>query len=306
MRSPQSLRKGLGRSAVVLGLVAVLLAFCAQSALAASTTTTTTPRPAFSTASGTVAALSSATSSMEVQSPTSGQVTVSWTSTTRFSETVTVASSQLSVGDCVTVSSTSKKKTGSIAATTVSLRPSTGGSCTGAGGFGFGTTTPPTGAGGFRGGFGGSFPRGTFPGGSFPRSGSGARRFGSLGRFATGKVISKTGSSFVVKGFEPQPPKKDPANSTKTRVTTTSTTRPATVARKAVKTTVTFNAKTKFTTTQPASAATLAVGVCATALGPANDIGAITASTISITPAPKSGGCTAAGGFGGFFGGAGG
>ncbi|HLJ07742.1 MAG TPA: hypothetical protein VKX24_04345 [Acidimicrobiia bacterium] len=54
-----------------------------------------------------------------------------------------------------------------------------------------------------------------------------------------------------------------------------------------------------FTTTEQVSASNLAVGVCATALGPANDIGAITANTISIRPAPKSG-CTAAGGFGGF------
>jgi hypothetical protein len=306
MRTPLSSRGAPLRCAAGLAVLAAVTGGWAASAYGA-TTTTTTPRPAFSTASGTVAALSTATSSMEVQNPTSGQVTVSWTSSTRFSETVTVSASQLLLGDCVTVTSSSKNKTGPIAATLVSLRPSTNGSCTGGAGFGFGGTSP-TGAGGFPGGPGGafgarSFPRGTAPGGTFPRLGSAGSRSSALGRFATGEVVAKTKSSFEVKGFALEPPTKSSSTKSKdptsTKSAVTSTTKPSTPARKTVETRVTFNAKTEFTTTETASAANLAVGICATALGPANDIGVVAATTISIRPAPKSG-CPAAGGFGGF------
>ncbi|HLJ07743.1 MAG TPA: hypothetical protein VKX24_04350 [Acidimicrobiia bacterium] len=202
MRTRRSWRAAPLPLAVGLATLATVAA-TAGVAFAATTTTTTTPRPSFSTASGTVAALSTATSSMEVQSPSSGQVTVSWTTTTRFSETVTIAATKLVVGDCVTVVSASKNKTGPIAATTVSLRPSTNGSCSGAGGFGL-AGAPPTGSGGFGGGSGARGFVGTAPGGSFPRR-SGASRFGTgaLGRFASGKVIEKSKSTFVVKGFAP-------------------------------------------------------------------------------------------------------
>ena len=85
----------------------------------------TTPPTA---ASGTLAALSG--TSLEVQNPTSGQVTVNWSPTTTFSQTVTVPASTLAVGDCVTATgaapkstgkSTAKSKTTSVTATTISI-----------------------------------------------------------------------------------------------------------------------------------------------------------------------------------------
>jgi hypothetical protein len=268
---------------------------------AATTITTAPPRPAFSNASGTIAAVSG--SSMEVQNPTTGQVTVSWTPTTTFTQTLTVPSSQLAVGDCVTVSSTTKETNGHLKASTVALRPTSNSSCTGgAGGGGFGARTFPTTPGGSR-----AFrpPNGTSTGGSFPRGAFGSRSGTTNSGFASGKVISLERSTFVVQGVTIVPPKTTAkgTNSSKKKVTTTTTTVPAKLQTKTVKTTVSFSSSTAFTTTAPASSSTMSVGMCATALGPADQTGAITASTISLRSAPASG-CTAAGGFaGGGFGG---
>jgi len=290
------------RWAVAASAVLALVAGTAGAAAAANKKTTPTtsvpPRPAFSSASGTVAALS--TGSMEVQSPSAGQVTVSWTPTTTFSQTVSVPAGQLLVGDCVTVTSSTAAKSGPIKATTVSLRTNTNGSCTG-GGFGFGgagTGTRPggsTGPGGFA---GPGFPRGTFPGGgTFPRNGAAANRFRpAAGRFATGQVVSMSGSTFVVKGFTLVPPKTTKGSKSKTSAPT----------RKTVETKVSFGSSTQFTTTEQASPSNLSVGLCATALGPADQTGAITATTISLRTAGASGCTTTFGGFGAFGRGAGG
>jgi hypothetical protein len=290
------------RWVVALSAVLAMVAGTADVAAAATkkttTASTTPPRPAFSTASGTVAAVS--TDSMEVQNPTTGQVTVSWTPTTTFSQTATVPASQLVVGDCVTVLSSTTAKTGPIKATTVSLRASTNGSCSGGAGFGFGGGGAgggaPAGAGG-AGAFGGrGFARGSFPGGgTFPRNGAAARRFsGAAGRLASGQVLSLAGGTFVVKGFTVVPPK---ATSKSTKG---SKSKPPALTRKTVETKVTFGSSTQFTTVQQASASNLSVGVCATALGPAGQTGAITATTISLRPAGPSGCTTTFGGFGGF------
>jgi len=259
-----------------------------------TTTTTTIPRPAFSTASGTIAAVVPGTS-MEVQNPSSGQVTVSWTSSTRFTQTVPLASSSLAVGDCVTASSssTSKSKASSthFTATNVSIsQPSSTGSCTAGGAFGAGgaASTGAGGASGFR-PPSGSFTRGSFPGGAAARNLTFSDAFG--------KVTSISGSTFVAVGTVPVLPsssksaKKSSSSSTKLK-TTTRTSK------------VTFTSKTTFTQTVPATSTAVVVGQCATALGPASDTGAITASTISVR-APTSTGCvtTFGAGFGGGFGG---
>jgi hypothetical protein len=297
------------RWVVAISAVLTLVGGSADLAAAAakkSTPTTTAPsRPAFSAASGTVAAVS--TGSMEVQNPTSGQVTVSWTPTTTFNQTVTVPATQLAVGDCVTVTSSTKAKSGPIKATTVSLRTSTNGSCTGAGaGFGAGGAPGGTPSGGSAGpgAFAGrGFPRGTFPGGTFPRNGAAANRFrAAAGRFATGQVVSLSGGTFVVKGFTVVPP------STSSKSTKGSKSKTSAPTRKTVETKVTFGGSTKFTMVQQASASNLSVGLCATALGPADQTGAIAATTISLSTAGASGCTTTFGGFGGFgrLGGAGG
>jgi hypothetical protein len=272
-----------------------------------STTTTTLPRPSVSSASGTIAAVNPGIS-MEVQNPTSGQVTVTWTASTHFTQTVTFPSSDLAVGDCVTATSiassskTAKSSSTHFAATVVSLtQPSSTGSCTGGGGFG-----GAGGAGGFGGlrPTGGSFSRGTSPGGSFPRGsfpGGGTARPSAFSS-AFGKITSISGSTIVVKGTVPVLPTKSSKGSTTTTVKPGSTPHLKTTTRISK---VTFTSSTSFTKSVTAASSAVVVGQCATALGPADQTGAITAASVTIR-APASSGCvtSAFGGFGRGFGGA--
>jgi hypothetical protein len=292
------------RGGQVAGLIVGLaLAVVVATGVAGAATAPTPP----TAASGTLAALSG--TSIEVQNPTSGQVTVNWSPTTTFSQTVTVPSSTVAVGDCVTATgaapttkTSAKTKTGSIKATTVSIsQPSSSGTCSGFGGAAFGG-----GAGGFRptGGAGGSS---TFrpPTGTFPKGGTFAGRgVGALANVAFGKVTSISGDVLVVVGTRP-------TFTSSTKGKTSKTTKPAKPAKpakpKLTKTTskVTFATSTTFSETMSATSAALAVGQCVTALGPAGTTGAITATTISVRPAPSTG-CvsfTGGGGFGGRFGG---
>ena len=71
----------------------------------------------FPGASGSVAAITG--SSMEVQNPQSGQVTVSWTTKTAFTKTATVTAASVAAGDCVTVTGTTTN--GTIVARTVAI-----------------------------------------------------------------------------------------------------------------------------------------------------------------------------------------
>ncbi len=82
----------------------------------------------FPGASGSVAAITPP--SMEVQNQQQGQVTVSWTGSTRFSQMVTVPASSVAVGDCITATGTPAN--GAMVATAVTItQPSSTGSCTG-------------------------------------------------------------------------------------------------------------------------------------------------------------------------------
>jgi hypothetical protein len=289
----------------VTGLVVGLgLAVVMATGVAGAATAPTPP----TAASGTLAALSG--TSIEVQNPTSGQVTVNWSPTTTFSQTGTVPASTVAVGDCVTAtgaapasktatSKTAKTKTGSITATTISIsHPSASGTCSGFGGFGGAGFGGGTGAFRGAGGAGGSStfrpPTGTFPkGGAFAGRGAAA-----LANIAFGKVTSISGDVLVVVGSRPT---FTPAAKGKTAKTTKS------AKPKLVTTTskVTFASSTTFSETMSATSAALAVGQCVTALGPAGDTGAITATTITVRPAPATG-CvpfTGGGAFGGRFGG---
>jgi len=262
--------------------------------------------PAPTAASGTLAAVSG--TSLEVQNPTSGQVTVNWTGSTNFSQTVTVPPSTLAVGDCVTASGTpsskskTKSKTASITATTISISQSnSSGACSGFGGTSLGGGAA-FGSGGFR-GTGGTAGSGTFrpPSGTFPK-GAGSRA-AALGGIAFGKVTSISGTVLVVVGTSPKftaPPKTKTSTKGKTKTSTT-TIKPKLVTTMSK---VTFTTSTTFSESMPASASALVVGQCVTALGPAGDTGAITATTISVRPPPKTG-CvsfTGVAGFAGSFG----
>jgi hypothetical protein len=228
--------------------------------------------------SGTAAAVNGST--IEVQNPSSGQVTVTVTGSTTFSQTVGASESALAVGDCVTVVGTSgggatgataapTGGTGPISARSVEISAPTGGSCARAGFGGFG------GAGG-AGGTGGGRPTGT----PKPRASggpAGRRGFGGQGGGgAFGTVTSISGATFVVRTT--------PAARSRASAT------PAPAG--GVSRTVTVGSSTNWTRLEPATAASLKVGECLTAVGPADSTGAVTARSVSIRPA-AAGGCFA-------------
>src|SRR5664280_2644758 len=106
---PVTVRRLLVLSA--LGAAGVAMAACGSSSAStpasSSTPTTsrgssasgsTTPRQ-FPGTSGTIAAING--TSLEVQNPTTGQVTVNYTSTTTFRQTVTASASAVTVGSCI-------------------------------------------------------------------------------------------------------------------------------------------------------------------------------------------------------------
>lgn len=86
-------------------------------------------------ASGTIAAVSGST--LQVQSESSGQVAVSWTDATTFSEQVAGTLADVAVGSCVMVQSAAEAEEGSpVTATAVRISEAQDGECTG--GFGGG------------------------------------------------------------------------------------------------------------------------------------------------------------------------
>lgn len=194
---------------------------------------------------------------LQVQS-SNAQTTVVYTAATRFTA---VTPGHVAAGDCVTVTGTpASGSTNALTATSARIMAKVNGTC------------PKAGAGG---GFGGGgFAR--RPSGA-PSGSSGARRaFAS----ASGTVSSVSGSTILLNGV------------LRNGSSATASAAPASP------TTITVTLGTSATVTQTVSATSAAavVGQCATAIGPANDVGAITAKSITIsTPGPT--GCRA--GFGG-------
>jgi hypothetical protein len=218
---------------------------------------------------GTAAAVSG--SSMEVQNPTAGQVTVTFTAATPITETVAATSKDVIAGSCVSVTgtpSTSGSATRSVTATTVTVSTPVNGSCTAGSGFG-----------GF-GGFGG--PRGTFsprPGSTFsprPRPTGSRGAFGGFGG-ANGKVTSLSAGGFEVQGRSRS---QAAGTDTSVQVITTATTK-----------------YLKVVTVHPSA---LKVGQCITAVGTANSIGAVAARSIRISQPGPTGCVTGFGRRGGF------
>ena len=253
--------------------VALAATACGGGGTTAATTTpaaSSSPTPASTQAAfpgvvGTAAAVSG--SSMEVQNPTSGQVTVTFSTATVITETVAVTSKDVTAGSCVAVvgqPSTSGSATRSVTATTVTISTPVKGNCSGTAAFGSG----------------GVFPRGTFS----PRPGSSPRprpsfsrgAFGGFGG-ADGKVTSLSATGFVVQG-------RNPAAGTDTSITVTTT------------------AATKYLKMVTARPSALKVGQCITAIGSANSIGAVAARSIRISQPGPNGCVTSFGGRRGGFG----
>lgn len=237
-------------------------------------------------ASGTIAEVDGTT--MQVQNQQDGQVAVTWTAKTTFTQQAQLALSSLKAGECVTAiaatsgtsSSASSAPAAPLTATTITVTQPVNGDCTGGFGGGGGSRSFP----------GGSrpsgFPTGARPSGARPSgfpSGSPGRAGFNFGDIASGKVVSVSGSSLVVaaRTFSGQ------ANSGSTPATTTTNR------------TVSITSTTKITTEQKATAAAVKVGRCAAAQGAADSSGTVTAMQVSITD-PVNGQCTAGFGRGNF------
>ncbi|HEY2764957.1 MAG TPA: DUF5666 domain-containing protein [Pseudonocardiaceae bacterium] len=213
-------------------------------------------------ASGTVASV--ADSSIEVQDPRTGQVTVTFTPSTSFTRMVAATAGDLATGECVIAmgtpppgaGQTSTDPSSPITAGTVRIDPAgADGSCAAGGPGGMRGRNRPNGA---------PSPRNRPPGAG---TGRGTGAGGARAAAASGKITSVAPSSFVVQNAG--------SNATRTVTTTGSTT---------------------FSKTVTADHSALAVGQCVTAAGPADDTGAVAASAITISQ-PGPNGCTA--GFGG-------
>lgn len=238
-------------------------------------------------ASGELVALSGQT--LQVQNTTS-QTSVTYSGTTTFSNTVTTTSSALKVGLCASVRQSSTSSSGasgasgstgtqptSIDAMSVTLSDPVNGRCGGFGGGGVG-------GGGFGGGGFGARPSGA-PSGAAPNaSGAPSGRPGGAGRGgfgATGVISSVSGSSFVV--------------TVERRARSNSSSTPSASPTTDL-VTAHFTSATTFSRQQRATASALQVGLCVTALGKADDTGAIAATSISLRP--KVNGTCSFGGFG--------
>jgi hypothetical protein len=228
----------------------------------------------FPGASGKVAAISGKT--LQVQSASSGQVAVTYTAKTTFTEAVKATASAVKVGSCVNVRSTDEQAgvaaaTGPVTAASVQLSPPVDGACGARGLAGAGTDrngggfTPPTGR-----------PSGTPGAGSGP--GARTRGGGFAGaRPVSGEVTAVDGSRITVAAMD--------LGETRVVGSTGSTTATPSAKPTTTPVVVTTTAATTYTKTVTASAKDLAVGQCVTAVGTANDTGAVTASFIASQPA---------------------
>lgn len=251
----------IGRA--VVGITGVfLLAACSDAAAGSHVSTTPPSSPASQgqgnggpdvrgpAASGTVAAITGKT--MQVQNPQTGQVAVTWTSSTKFSHQVRTTLAAVKAGDCVTAVGTSGTSFDAASFTAANLVVGTG-TC------GLGNGQRPSGRpSGFPSDRPSGFPSGRRPSG-FP---SGRQRSGAI---ASGKVTSIIGQTLVIAA------RQFGSSGTASR-------------------TVTVTSDTKITTDAATTAASVKVGKCVTAEGKADSTGAVTATQVRITD-PVNGRC---------------
>jgi len=218
----------------------------------------------------------------EVQDPSTGQTTVTYTSTTSFTQQKSVTEAAVKSGECVSAVSTPTSAGSSgapasptasrtpgapttITATTITITQPVSGSCSPGGGRagGFGTgTARPSGA-----------PTGSRPSGTTARGGSAG--FGGL---VSGKVTSVSGTTIAVQAID----------------------RSAQGAGQTIDDTVLVTSATRYLETAPATSAAVQVGVCVQAIGPADATGAVAATRIGVSPAVNGSCVTGFGGRGGF------
>jgi hypothetical protein len=218
------------------------------------------------------------------------QVTVDYTAKTTFSQTITTTASAVKVGACVTATavsptgatpsagptaSASRAPVTALTATEVTITAASG-TCDAGGAFGNRTGaggTQPT-----------ARPSGRARPSGAPGGAAGRGNFGGFADAAFGKVTSVSGDTFVV---------------SETRGGTGGTSGTATNV------TVTTTSATTYHQDATATSANLKVGLCATAIGAADDTGAVAATSIALSTAGANGCTTGFGGFGGRAGGGG-
>jgi len=194
-----------------------------------------------------------------------GQTAVTWTGNTTFTQEVTGATSDIAVGSCV-VAMGEAGDDGVIAAAAVTISEAVNGECAqGFGGMGSGGGfpgggTPPSGI--PEGGMPSGRPSGMPEDGERPSGGPG----GGLGGFAVGLVNAVDGDKIIVEG----------AGFGQDAEATTSS--------------VTLGSSTVVTTTADASADVVEAGLCVTAMGEVDDVGAVTADTMQLSE-PMDGQC---------------
>lgn len=237
---------------------------------------------AFPGATGLLAQITGTT--LQVQG-TDAQTAVTYSSGTTFTNTVAAKSSDVKVGACVQARSARPAGGGGatptaapraagtpIVAATVEISAAVSGKCSAGGGFRLPGGRPPGAADAPTGPAGVPNPGRT--------RGQGGAGFAGMGAF--GKVTAVSSTGFTLESIRAQDG-------------TATTGAPTTEA-------VQTPAGTIFTRTGTATAKALAVGLCVTALGKADDTGSIAATSIILRPA-ENGSCSS--GFGGGFGGRG-
>jgi hypothetical protein len=218
---------------------------------------------------------------------TDAQTAVTYSAKTTFTHTVAAKLSEVVVGVCVQVRSAQPTSgtggatstvapsvtAGTVVAVSVEISPAVKGRCTALGGVRTGGTRPSGAAGEPTRPAGTPDPRRTQ--GQGPGSGgNGGSGFGGLGAF--GKVTAVGGAGFTVESSRAQ--------------TSTATTADPSTAVPTTQTVKTSSATT-YTRTEAATAKALALGLCVTAMGKADDTGSITATSITLRPA-QNGSCS--------------
>lgn len=214
-------------------------------------------------ASGEVAAVSGRTA--QVQNDQTGQVAVSWTGDTTFTQEVDATLDAVEVGSCVVVTTAdtddSSAEATEVTAASVRITPASDDGC------------------GFGGGRGAGMPSGApsdLPS-DMPSDMPTDRAGGMPGGFGTvGEVMAVSATGFTVAATT-GPPADDASAGETSEVS------------------VTVTGDTTYTATATATAAAVEVGRCLVAQGDADDTGAVTAASVSISD-PVDGSCTS--GFG--------
>lgn len=214
--------------------------------------------PRFPGAVGEITGVSGTT--LQVRDDQSGEVKVTYTDTTEFTQQINGSIADLAVGDCVMVASDGATDSSPVAATAVTVSAAVDGSCQGGmnpGGIPSGSEIPS------------GIPSGAPPSGQTPPSGGGMPGGGGV----FGLVTAVTDTGFTVESTVPGGESGEPRS-------------------------VTVSATTTWTTTEAATASALTVGRCVNATGEADDTGAVTATRIAVSD-PVDGECVGGFGPGG-------